>query len=71
MNRWLHKLASEREIERMVSAKLDARNANDETCVCEESPIVLKPEDDPFFDETPRQWAERVLTPKPAAARIR
>ena len=37
----------------------------------EELPIVLEPEDDPFFDETPRQWAERVLTPKPAAARKR
>lgn len=41
MNRWLHRQASEREIERMVSAKLDTRNANGETCVCEELPIVL------------------------------
>src|SRR5262245_11885329 len=31
--------------------------------------VVLDPGDDPFFDETPRQWAERVLTPKPVASR--
>jgi hypothetical protein len=71
MNQWLHKQASERQIERMVSAKLDARIANGETCVCEELPVILDPEDDPFFNETPRQWAERVLTPKSAVARKR
>ena len=71
MNRWLHKQASERQLERMVSAKLDARIAGSEARACEELPIILDPEDDPFFDETPRRWAERVLTPKPAAARKR
>jgi hypothetical protein len=71
MNRWLHKHASERQLKRLVSAKLDARIANSETCACEELPVVLEPEDDPFFDETSQQWAEWVLTPKPAAARKR
>jgi hypothetical protein len=68
MNRWLHKQAAERQIERMVSAKLDTRAANGEACVCEELPVVLEPADDPFFNETPLQWAERVLTPQPASA---
>jgi hypothetical protein len=68
MNAWLHKQAAERQIERMVSAQLDARIASGEKCVCEELPVILDPADDPFFDETPRQWAERALTPKPASA---
>src|SRR5205823_13035165 len=38
MNRWLHKQASERQLERMVSAKLDARIAGGEKCACEELP---------------------------------
>jgi hypothetical protein len=71
MNGWLHKQAAERQIERMVSAKRDARIAAGEKCVCEELPVILEPDHDPFFDETPRQWAERVLTPAPAAARRR
>ena len=69
MNGWLHKQAAERQIERLVSAKLDARIAGGEESACEELPVILEPGDDPFFDETPRQWAERVLTPKPGAAR--
>ncbi|SRR5579883_1601300 len=32
MNRWLHHQAAERQIERMVAAKLDARIAAGETC---------------------------------------
>jgi hypothetical protein len=68
MNHWLHKQAAERQIERMVSAKLAAESADVEACVCEELPVILEPADDPFFNETPLQWAERVLTPKPAAA---
>jgi hypothetical protein len=71
MNRWLRHQASEREIERMVSTKLTARIAGGEKYVCEELPVILEPEDDPLFDETPRRWAERVLTPKPAATRKR
>jgi hypothetical protein len=47
----------------MDSAKLDARIADGATCVREDLPVVLDPWDDPFFDETLRQWAERVLTP--------
>jgi hypothetical protein len=66
MNAWLHKQAAERQIDRLVSAKLAE---GQETCV--ELPVILDPDDDPTFDETPRQWAERVLTPKPAAARRR
>ena len=69
MNGWLRKQAAERQIERLVSAKLDARIANGEKCVCEELPVILEPGDDPFFDETPTQWAERALAPKPGAAR--
>lgn len=68
MNRWLHNQAAERQIERMVAAELDARIAAGETCACEELPVILEPGNDPFFDETSRQWAERVLTPRPAAA---
>ncbi len=69
MNDWLRKQAAERQIERMVSAKLDARIAGGEECACEELPVILEPGDDPFFDETSQQWAERVLTPRGAAAR--
>ena len=69
MNAWLHKQAAERQIERMVSAQLDAGIASGEECACEDLPVILEPGDDPFFDETPRQWAERVLTPGPNVAR--
>ena len=66
MNAWLHKQASERQIERLVSAKLDGRIAAGETCACEELPVILGPEDDPFFDEAATRWAERALTPRTA-----
>jgi hypothetical protein len=32
-------------------------------------PVILEPGDELFLDETPQQWAERVLTPKPGAVR--
>ena len=71
MNGWLRKQAAERQIERLVSAKLNARIAGGEESACEELPVILEPGDDTFFDETPTQWAERVLTrkPKPRMAR--
>lgn len=61
------KQAAERQIERMVSAKLAAGSANGEACACEELPVILEPADDPFFNEMPMQWVERVLAPEPAA----
>jgi hypothetical protein len=71
INGWLRKQAAERQIERMVSAKLDARIAGGKPGVCEELPVILEARDDPFFEETTRQCAERVLTPKPAESKQR
>jgi hypothetical protein len=68
MSGWLHKQAAERGIERLVAAKLDTRIALGEKCACEELPVILEPGNDPFFEETARQWADRILAPKSAAA---
>ncbi len=66
MNAWLHKRAAEAQIHRLAAGKLAG---GEETCI--ELPVILDPDDDPTFDETPRQWAERVLTRRPAGARSR
>ncbi len=66
MNAWLHKRAAEAQIHRLAAQKLAS---GEETCI--ELPVILSPDDDPTFDETPRQWAERVLTPRTAKARCR
>ena len=64
MNAWLHKRAAEAQIHRLAAAKLENSG---ETCV--ELPVILDPDDDPTFDETPGAWAERVTAPRPAARR--
>lgn len=51
---WLHLQAAERQIDRLVSQKLER---GEETCI--EMPVLLSPEDDPTFQEPP-SWRERV-----------
>ena len=51
---WLHRQASERHIDRLVSQKLAE---GEETCI--ELPVILDPDDDPTFIEKP-SWRERV-----------
>jgi hypothetical protein len=38
-----------------------ARIISGEVCAREEFPILLEPGDDPFLDETARQWEDSVL----------
>lgn len=51
---WLHLMASERHIDRLVSEKLATGN---ETCI--ELPVILDPDDDVTFKEPP-SWRDRV-----------
>jgi hypothetical protein len=66
MNAWLHKRAAEAQIHRLAAEKLAG---GEETYI--EGPVILDPDDDPTFEETPRQWVERVFTRRPADARGR
>ena len=55
---WLHAHATESEIDRLLQEKQIKQIAEGATCVAEEIPISLWPEDDPFFEEP--SWRERV-----------
>ncbi len=58
---WLHAHAAESLIDRLVSEELDRQIEGGATCVAEEIPIVLWPDDDVSFDDGPEPcWRERV-----------
>ena len=69
---WLHAHAAESLIDRLVSEKLDRQIAEGATCVAEELPIILWPDDDISFDEAEPgpSWRERV-SPRARGARAR
>jgi hypothetical protein len=48
---WLHAHAAESLIHRLVAEKLDRQIEAGATCVAEEIPVILGPDDDPTFDE--------------------
>lgn len=66
---WLHAHASESEIDRLVSARQRQQIADGATCVAEEIPIILWPDDDISFDETAPSWQQRVSAGKGARGR--
>jgi hypothetical protein len=55
--RWLHARAAEAQIDRL----LKEQDAAGQGIACTEVPVILDPDDDPFFDE-PATWRERVRT---------
>lgn len=66
---WLHARAAESLIDRLVAEKLDRQIEGGATCVAEEIPIILWPDDDPTFDDAEPCWRERVSRPRGARAR--
>jgi hypothetical protein len=66
---WLHAHAAESLIDRLVAEKLDKQIEEGATCVAEEIPIILWPDDDISFDEPEPSWRERVSRPRGARAR--
>ncbi len=66
---WLHAHAAESLIDRMVSEKLDRQIEGGATCVAEEIPIIVGPDDDIAYDDPEPCWRERVATARGARAR--
>jgi hypothetical protein len=64
---WLHAHAAESLIDRLVSEKLDRQIADGATCVVEEIPVILWPEDDISYDAPGPSWQEWVSTRARAA----
>jgi hypothetical protein len=61
---WLHAHAAESLIDRLVSEKLDRQIEAGATCVAEEIPIILSPDDDISFGGLEPCWRDRVSTAK-------
>jgi hypothetical protein len=66
---WLHAHASESEIARLVAEKQEQQIAGGATCVAEELPVVLWPEDDISYDDPEPCWQVRVSMGKGARSR--
>jgi hypothetical protein len=66
---WLHAHASESEIDRLLSERQDKQIADGATCVVEELPIMLWPEDDVSYEDPVPSWQQRVSTGKGARTR--
>jgi hypothetical protein len=61
---WLHAHASESEIARLVAERQEQQIADGATCVAEELPVVLWPEDDISHDDSGPSWQQRVSVGK-------
>lgn len=57
---WLHGQQSERQIDRLLTAKHEAQIADGASIVCTEMPVFCSPDDDPFFPEESTYWQDRV-----------
>ena len=57
---WLHAHASESEIAGLVAEKQEQQIADGATCVAEELPIILWPDEDVSYEDPAPCWRERV-----------